>query len=498
MTADTAGRAGGARGGRLALGETTGEPHAPPQFPRGADPKGAPALTMRRLRLAPLVMLALAACASPPPALAPSAEVSLPPMRRLPPAAPQPPRRTNAEMAQDFLDLSFSLESGRSVPVFTRFEGPIRVRMTGAPPPTAATDLGHLLARLRAEAGLPVSAARPGEPAEITVEFLPRQVMQRLVPRAACFVAPRVSSWEGYRRASRAALDWTSLTTRDRAAIFVPNDTAPQEVRDCLHEELAQALGPLNDLYRLPDSVFNDDNIHTVLTGFDMLMLRATYAPELTSGLTAGAVAGRLPALLARLNPAGERGPAALPRPTPRAYVAAIETALGPGTGGARRRVAAAEAVRIAETEGWTDARAGFAWLALGRLSLGHDRAAAREAFLRAAAIYGADPGLALQSAHADMQLAAFALSDGDAETALALSARAAPLAARAENAALLASLLMVRASALDLVGRPSEAQAVRLDSYAYARYGFASDAEVRERMANIAALSPVHRRTAQ
>jgi len=34
---------------------------------------------------------------------------------------------------------------------------------------------------------------------------------------------------------------------------------SPQEVRDCLHEELAQALGPLNDLYRLPDSVFNDD-----------------------------------------------------------------------------------------------------------------------------------------------------------------------------------------------------------------------------------------------
>lgn len=437
--------------------------------------------------------LVLAACGSSPPP-APEGGGTLPPMRRPAAAMPDPPSRSNAEMARDFIDLSFNLESGRTVPVFTRFEGPIRVRVTGAPPPTAAEDLGRLLGRLRAEAGLPISAARPGEPAEITVEFLPRQTMHRLVPRAACFVAPRVSSWDGYRRASRASLDWATLQVRDQAAIFVPSDTAPQEVRDCLHEELAQALGPLNDLYRLPDSVFNDDNIHTVLTGFDMLMLRATYAPDLHSGMTAGAVAERLPAVLARINPRGERGPAPPADPTPRAFVQAIESALGPGATGAGRRAAAETAVRIAEDRGWTDVRAGFAWLALGRLTLGHDRAASRMAFARAAAIYSARPGLALQAAHADMQLAAFALSDGDAQTALDLTARAAPQAARAENAALLASLLMVRSAALDLVGRASEAQAVRIDSLAYARYGFASAAEVKARFANIAALSPVNR----
>ena len=246
---------------------------------------------MRRVLTVCLAALLLSACGAPPPAARNAAvpdAPDLPPMRRFGATVPEPARRSNAEMAQDFMDLSFNLESGRTVPVFTRFEGPIRVRMTGAPPPTAAEDLGRLLARLRAEAGLPIAAARPDEPAEITVEFLPRKAMQRLVPRAACFVAPRVSSWDGYRRASRASLDWATLQVRDQAAIFVPNDTAPQEVRDCLHEELAQALGPLNDLYRLPDSVFNDDNIHTGLTGFDMLMLRATYAPELHSGMTAG------------------------------------------------------------------------------------------------------------------------------------------------------------------------------------------------------------------
>ncbi len=442
-----------------------------------------------------LAVIALASCAGPDaPSRDRAADPALPPMQQFPPTRATPPSRPNAEMVQDFIDLSFSLETGRPVPVFTRFEGPIRVRMTGAAPPTAPRDLGRLLARLRSEAGLPISAARPDEPAEITVEFLPRRVMQRLVPRAACFVAPRVSSWEGYRRAARADLDWTTLDTRDQAAIFVPNDTAPQEIRDCLHEELAQALGPLNDLYRLPDSVFNDDNIHTVLTGFDMLMLRATYAPELHSGMTPEAVGLRLPAILARLNPRGERGPAPRPDPTPRAYVKAIETALGPGTSAAGRRDAAAAAVKIAESRSWSDARAGFAWLALGRLSLGRDRDTARLAFARAAEIYESRPELALQSAHADMQLAAFALAAGDADAALALTSRALPLAAQAENAALLASLLMVRAEALDLTGRPSEARAVRLDSLGWARYGFGPDAEVRARLLDIAALSPMNR----
>ncbi|OYX44270.1 MAG: ATP-dependent transcriptional regulator [Rhodobacterales bacterium 32-67-9] len=452
---------------------------------------------MRHVLTACLTALVLSACGAVPPVgkgTAVSATAELPPMRRFPAGAASPPRRSNAEMARDFMDLSFALESGRSLPVLTRFEEPIRIRMTGVAPATAAEDLGRLLARLRSEAGIDIAAAPTGAPAQITVEFLPRKAMQRLVPRAACFVAPRVGSWDGYRRARRADLDWATLTHRDVAAIFIPNDTAPQEVRDCLHEELAQALGPLNDLYRLPDSVFNDDNIHTVLTGFDMLMLRATYAPDLRSGMAAPEVAARLPGLFARINPGGERGGTAYSDPTPRAYSQAIETALGPGTSGPRRRVAARTALDIAEARGWQDARTGFAWLALGRLSLGHDAGIAETAFREAARIYESRPELALQLAHADMQLAAFALSDGRADEVIQRTARALPLAAEAQNAALLASLLMVRAEALDLIGRASEARQVRLDSLGWARYGFASDAEVRLRLMNIAALSPASR----
>jgi len=42
-----------------------------------------------------------------------------------------------------------------------------------------------------------------------------------------------------------------------------------------------------------------------------------------------------------------------------------------------------------------------------------------------------------------------------------------------ARNAALLSTLLLLRAEALELENRAAEAQAVRLDSLGWARYGF-------------------------
>jgi len=443
-----------------------------------------------------LALLALVGCAAETAATDPASRarvLAMPPMHRFAATRPAPPQRSNTEMAQDFLDLSFQLEGGRELPVLSRFEGPVTLRLTGPVPATAAGDLDRLLARLRTEAGIDIRRATAGQPAAITIEFLPRQVMQARVPRAACFVAPRVSSWAEYRRARRATLDWTTLVRRESAAIFIPFDTAPQEIRDCLHEELAQALGPLNDLYRLPDSVFNDDNIHTVLTGFDMLMLRTYHSPVLGAGMSRAEVARHLPAILAALNPAGQR-PAGRSAPTPPSYARAIETALGPGTAPTRRRSAAADALAIALAQGWNDSRTGFAWMALGRLTQSSDPETALTAFRRASEIYRSRPDTVLHAAHAEMQLAAFALSRGDASAAIGLADRALPVVLAAENAALAASFLMIRAEALDLLGRKAEADRVRLDSLGWARYGFGSEAEVADRLNAVAALSPLVR----
>jgi hypothetical protein len=450
---------------------------------------------MRRLALL-LGALALAGCAGAVPDVPQrraAPEIALPPMKAFPAIPASPPARSNRSIAEDFLNLSFRLESGRELPVFTRFEGPVTVRVVGAAPPTLSDDLDRLLARLRAEAGIDVRRVPAAQEASITIETVTRRELQRAVPQAACFVVPRTSSWAEFRRDRRnPRLDWTTLIVRERMAAFIPSDVAPQEMRDCLHEELAQAIGPLNDLYELPDSVFNDDNFHAVLTGFDMLILRTTYDPALRSGMTRAEVEARLPAILARLNPGGE-GIGSLPRdPTPRAWIVAIETALGPRTPPGRRRAAAAEAVAIARARGWNDNRTGFALYALGRLSLGTDPDLALASFLQARQIFARSPQTRLHEAHVTMQLAAFALAAGQGDIALDLVDGAIPVVERAENAALLASLLFVRAESLVLLGRADEARVARVESLGWARYGFGRDEDVILRASEIASLRPV------
>lgn len=417
----------------------------------------------------------------------------LPAMRRFSTTTATAPQRPNSEIAADFIDLAFQMESGRRLLFLSRFNTPITLRVTGPVPASVGPDLSALLSRFRREAGIDITRVSASAEANINIEMLPQAELQRLVPQAACFVVPRVTSWNEYKRERRSAtLDWITLRTREKVAIFIPNDTSPQEIRDCLHEEIAQALGPLNDLYRLPDSVFNDDNFHTVLTGFDMLILRAFYDPALAPGMTRAEVETRLPGILARLNPAGQRRSGdAPPRATTRDWIDQIETALGPGTGHSRRIRSAKAAVNIAQANGWGDNRLGFSLFALGRLELGEDADLAFQAFVDAGNIYAQSSVTAIQEAHVALHLAAFALSAGQADLALRVVNAHQGTVTRAQNAALLATLLMIKAEALDDLGRASEAQSVRLDSLGWARYGFGTELQVRGRLAEIAALSP-------
>ncbi|MGR3453602.1 DUF2927 domain-containing protein [Pseudooceanicola sp.] len=453
-----------------------------------------------RLRHTVAALMVLAACQPLPRAAEPASRaaistggVALPPMKLFSEARGGNGSVTtsNADIARDFIDLAFRLESGRDLEVLTRFEGPIRVRMTGTPPAGMRTELDRVLARMRREAGLDIRRSS-GADANITIQAVSGDQIRRYLPQAACFVVPNVSSLSDYNRARRRAqASWTGLTERDRIAIFVPNDVSPQEVRDCLHEELAQALGPLNDLYRLDNSVFNDDNIHTVLTPFDMLILRAFYAPELQSGMTRDQVAARLPGILARLNPAGERRANRNLPETSRDWIDAIQNALGPGASSAVRLRAAARALNTAQRSGWRDHRLGFSHYAYARLVQSTDPQAALYHYRQADAIYGRNPDTAIHRAFVRAQLAAHAVARGDANEALTLLEGQPELARRYENAALLSSLMMLQAEALELAGRGDAAQRIRRDSLGWARYGFGPDWAVRAKLSEVAALNP-------
>ena len=405
--------------------------------------------------------------------------------------------RSNTDIARDFLDLTFQMESGRKLDILTRFEGPISLRVVGESPVSLAPDLGRLLQRLRREAGLNITVTTDAS-ANINIVPVTKATMQRVVPNAACFVVPNVRNWEDFQNARRGSrVDWTRLARREQVAIFVPTDAAPQELRDCLHEEIAQALGPLNDLYRLPDSVFNDDNIHTVLTGFDMLILKTYYAPELRTGMSRAQVAAALPRILSRLNPQGDRIMVDMAQATSRAWMGEMDQALGAVRAPNGRRTAAERAIAISRAAGWSDTREGFSLYALGRLTIASDPSTSLKAFQDANQVYARSRTTRVHQAYVGLQLAAFALLAGDAAAVHSIASRHIDTAFEHENASLLASLLMFRAEALELEGRVSEAEVVRVDSLAWARYGYGSLEAIRAREREISQLNPIKRRAA-
>ena len=445
-----------------------------------------------------LAGLALTACSvptdSPLPTRAVVAETTLPPIKRFTSTAGFAPTRSNADMARDFLDLSFQLESGRALPRLTKFEGPITVRIEGRATQTMQQDLTALLSRLRREARLDISQVTSGD-ANITIHAVTRRNIRRALPNAACFVVPNVTDLVDYRgaRASNRT-DWSALQNRERIAIFLSYDTSPQDIRDCLHEELAQALGPLNDLFRLHDSVFNDDNFHSVLTGFDMLMLRAYYDPAIKNGMTRAEASARIRSVLARLNPSGERR-ASNPLPTtPNAWKSLITTALG-APGSNQRLNAANRAVAFAQSQGWRDHRLAFSHYALARQLRADDLDQAKLHFEQAALLYASVANGGPQESHMLIQLAAYDISDGNPDKALTRLNAAKTAATRAQNAAQLASVLMLQSEALAMTGRTQDARRARLDSLGWARYGFGPDWAVQARLREIAALNPQNER---
>lgn len=246
---------------------------------------------------------------------APAARVAAPPVVAASARSLGAPRRANADMARDLVDLTFRNEAGESRAVFARWEGPVRVRLAGAFAEDAAF-LDSLLTELGALTGLEMRRVGALEAADLRIRAVRPARFAAAAPGALCG-----SQHEG---------DWRAAARFSAGIVDIPADASPARRRICLIEEIAQLLGPVNDLERLPDTIFNDDGAHVALTPFDRLMLRVLYAPELKPGMSAEETRGAAIAALARLNPAGiHAGAAAAPSPPESAeWSAAYRTAL--------------------------------------------------------------------------------------------------------------------------------------------------------------------------
>jgi hypothetical protein len=168
------------------------------------------------------------------------------PMKTFGAPRPSRPVNSNNDLALNFIELSFRLESGRKLPVFTRFEQPITVRVTGAPLSSLGSYLTKLLHRMWTEANIKISQTSANAPANVIIQAISRiqaiscAEIRPALPHAVCFVVPNIPSINQYRSARRTAkANWANLKKREQLAILLPNDASPQKIRDCPHEELA-------------------------------------------------------------------------------------------------------------------------------------------------------------------------------------------------------------------------------------------------------------------
>lgn len=443
-----------------------------------------------RIAVVLALLAAVGACAPPPDRAAPP---GLPPIDDVPAVTDVAfPRasfaagttRSNIQMAADFLDLTFALESGGALPGLLRYETPVRVYLTPGPLSDYRADLQNVLARLRSEAGIDIAPVSQAAAANIVIEGVTFRELQRAAPGAACIVKPGETAWASFRRkAPRNQLRWSEQQTLGRSAIFIASDMPPQDIRSCLNEEIAQALGPVNDLYRLPSSVFNDDNTHVILTPFDMLVLRALYSPELRSGMPRQAVAARLPALFDRLNPQGRGRGSLVSAPEDPGWNADIAGALTRLSNDGARLRSATRAIQRAQAMQPADHRLAVALTSRARLIRESSPEAARADFLTAFDILRRTLGENdLRTGQAALHVALGALQRGDLNAALDLADRYIPVATQWQDAILLSSLHGVRSRVLSSLGQEAAAQEARLRYLQWARYAYGDSSGQRRR----------------
>jgi len=120
-------------------------------------------------------------------------------------------------------------------------------------------------------------------------------------------VVPGDTTFDQFRRApDRYGGKRLAAATRiEQTSILIPRTAPPYLVRGCLIEEIAQALGPANDLYGLGPSIFNDDAAHVWPTKLDLLMLKVLYQPELHTGMKRSESEVAAWTVLDRVNPQG-------------------------------------------------------------------------------------------------------------------------------------------------------------------------------------------------
>ena len=425
------------------------------------------------MRRAAALLLLLAACTGAAHGPGPPVPLPAPLGDRLPAGETA---RSNRSLAALFARLTFETEWGGARPGLLRYEAPVTAALEGPGAAAFAPFLRRYLAYLRRHAGLAVALGRQG--ANLHLRFVPGGAFRDLLPGAACTLVPGSPGWTAF-RAAPARLGGEALLAQRRIramTIFLPADAAPHRIRGCLMEEIAQALGPVNDIAGLSDSIFNDDAAHLWPTRLDLLMLRVLHDPAMATGLPRAEAERRARRVLDRLNPAGPRARdlRRLTMPGEGRWRRLMGRASARGTDPGERLRLVRDALALARGAAPDSPWACQSESLLGRLLTTRRPGAAlpvlRGALSTCAAAHGAGD---IRLARLQLSVARVLLARGDAGAALSVTAPLAPVLAGHGLDAGLATLYALRARAAARLGRPETAAEAEALARGWAAYAF-------------------------
>ncbi|MCY4335775.1 MAG: DUF2927 domain-containing protein [Litoreibacter sp.] len=196
----------------------------------------------------------------------------------------------------DFVDGTFQGRGGESV--VRRYSEPVRLMLDFAPAITEAnrseitSTTQQYLGRLASVTNHPIRLDQKDP--NFLVAILDIDSMKTYVPKLQAFAPGLEASF---------AKRMLALDRPDHCVVYTFNDPAtpakiyksvaliraehPKLLREkCLHEEIAQGMGLVNDSPRARPSIFNDDDEFAYLTSHDELLLKILYDPRLPLGAT--------------------------------------------------------------------------------------------------------------------------------------------------------------------------------------------------------------------
>ncbi len=193
----------------------------------------------------------------------------------------------------------------------SRWEKPIRYNVSGDAATGADRDEYTSFAeKLAGLTGLEI-VEEDGEP-NLTILILgplERQVFVRELERKGLAEnMPLIIQWADdiyYPCVGQVAFEDIDTGLITGAMIVIKGELEGVLRSSCIHEELTQTLGLMNDDPDVRPSIFNDDQEFALLTEHDEILLRILYDPRLRPGMQAEEARPLLPEIISEIRPGG-------------------------------------------------------------------------------------------------------------------------------------------------------------------------------------------------